>query len=328
MKIHYLFYITLFFLASCTNNDEKYIVEGTISELAHPTLYLITVVENEMKVDTILIKNEQFRFSASSDSTQSILIYLGEKSTWITAWAKNGDKIKISGSAEHPELIEIYGNEINDLLTQFKQENKESPKDSVILHAQNFIREHPASITSLVLIQDYLMETEDIAVLDDYLSLIESPAKEDLLYARLHSAYQRLVQTSVGATAPDFSLIDIQGDTLTLNTFEGKQLLLTFESSACEACQTDLPVLEQIRKDISKNKLTIVSISFDEGPITSAKSSASWRQVVDQYGLASPFLSLYNVNTIPDYFLIDKDSKILAAHASIQEIEELLKNLP
>ena len=329
MKAHNLLYIALFsfFFASCTNSDEKYIMEGTISELSHPALYFITAGEDETKIDTILSKNGQFHFSASSDSIQSILIYLGEKSTWITAWAKNGDRIKISGSAEHPELIEINGNEINDHLTQFKQENKELLKDSVISHAQNFIREHPASITSLVLIQDYLMEAENVAVLGDYLSLIESPAKEDLLYVRLNAAYQRLLQTSVGSTAPDFSLIDTQGDTLTLKAFEGKYLLLAFESSACEACQEDLPVLEKIRKTVPQNKLTIVSISFDEEHTTSAKSTASWKQVVDRYGLASPFLTIYNVNTIPDYFLIDKDNKIIAAHASIQEIEELLKDL-
>ena len=331
MKVRYLLYIAFFsfFLASCTtNNNKEYIVEGTISELTHPTLYFITDIENETKIDTILAQNGQFHFSASSDSIQSILIYLSDQSTWITAWAKNGDRIKIFGSAEHPELIEIYGNEINDLLTQFKQENKEASRDSLIFHAKNFIQDHPASITSLVLIQDYLMDIEDVTILGDYLSLIESPAKEDLLYTRLNAAYQRLLQTSVGVTAPDFSLVDIQGDTLTLNSFKGKQLLLTFENSTCQACEEDFPILERIRKNVQKNKLAIVRISFDEEYTTATKNTTSWMQVIDRQGLASPFLTLYNVNQIPDYFLIDKDGRILATHASIQEIEEQLKKRP
>ncbi|GHT74301.1 hypothetical protein AGMMS50262_07000 [Bacteroidia bacterium] len=192
MKFGQVLYIILFalFLFSC-NSEKNYTVKGNISELSSSVLYFVAVSKNETQVDTVIAKNGEFFYKAVSDSIQPVILYMGEGYSWITLWAKNGDKINVSGSAEHPELIEIYGNEINDLLTNFKQENKEAPKDSVIFRAENFIQQHPASIASLVVIQDYLMETEDTTALKIYLSEIESPAKEDLLYTRLTTAISR-----------------------------------------------------------------------------------------------------------------------------------------
>jgi peroxiredoxin len=356
MKIKLLFYILLCILTLTACKDKKtYVLEGDIDGLTNPAIYFVTSFDNETRIDTIYAKEGKFKFVSSFDSLKPVIIYMEDQSVWITIWAQNGEKIQLSGNVDYPELIEANGNEVNDLLTEFKQKNKDVIKErcdlndliksgdeshsqqksdleqTLVKNAGDFIKEHPASIAGLVLIQDYLIENEEPDVLGDYLSLVESPAREDHLFTRLNVVSNRLQQTSVGNTAPDFSLVDTKGDTLTLESFKNQYFLLAFESSTCEACNEDYPVLESIRKEYASKDVAILSIAFDEDSSMWEKIAKeytiNWLQVIDKQGLASPLLPLYNVNTIPDYFLMDKEGKIIAAHATLNDIQQKLREL-
>jgi hypothetical protein len=203
-----LIMMSLFFLAACSN-EKSYMLEGNISGLIDPALYIQTICGDSIKIDTILSKNGTFKYISSSDSVKPVVIYMESGSAWTTVWAKSGDTVHISGDVACPELIEANGNEINNLLAEFKQNNREiiwerndsagiaekSEWDQIlILNTQAFIQAHPASIASLVLIQDYIVESEDVETIGKSLSLIQSPAKEDKLYARLNAVYHQLQQ--------------------------------------------------------------------------------------------------------------------------------------
>jgi hypothetical protein len=201
MKNKLIFYalVCMLLSASC-RDDGNYLLEGNITGLVDPVLYIDPSGYQGVQRDTVFSKGGEFKYEASSDFIRPVLISMEDGSVWMTVWAKNGQVIEIAGSAEYPELIAINGNEINDLLTQFRQANREIIKERndtdnekrraelmqiLIRNSQDFIRTHPHSIASLVLIQDYLMESEDLTVAADALSLIESPAKDCALYKRL-----------------------------------------------------------------------------------------------------------------------------------------------
>jgi peroxiredoxin len=342
MKGKFVIYIVGFvlFLTACSKKA-SYVLEGNITGLVHPALYIVTSFDHDTKIDTLLSKDGQFQFVAIADSIQPVIIYMEEGSVWMTVWVQNGETIQIEGDANEPELIKTSGNEINDLLTGFRQENQDILKErndatceaphkadldqALIENTRHFIQEHPASIASLVLIQDYLTDSEDPAVLDESLSLIESPAKESKLYARLNAVYHRIQQTATGSPTPDFSVTDIKGDTLTPASFQGRYLLLAFENSGCDACKEDCAVLKTLQKTYHKKGLDILSIALDENPNEwkqlAKECKIDWQQVIDPQGLASPLISLYNISTLPDYFLIDKENKIIEAHTTLKEIE-------
>jgi len=202
MKNKYIFYIVLCFLFLNACEEEKnYILEGNIRGLANPILYITPL---GAKTDTIYSKHGEFKYEGLSDSIQSVRIGMENNSVYITVWAQNRQVIEISGNVVYPELIVSNGNEINDLLTEFRQTNKTIIKEwndtddkakkeklmkMLICQSQIFIRNHPASIASLVLIQDYLMKSEDLSVVTDALALIESPAKDSSLYKQLRAVY-------------------------------------------------------------------------------------------------------------------------------------------
>ena len=197
-----IFYIVLcfLFLLACTD-EEGYVLEGNITGLVDPVLY---IERFGAKPDTIYSKRGKFKYEAASKTIQPIVISMEDGNVWMTVWAQNGQVIAISGDAEYPELIQISGNEINDLLTFFRQEHRTTiqewhdTEDEVekagimqilIQHSNDFVRQHPASIASLVLIQDYLVESKDLDAISDALSLITNPAKTSVLYEQLRTVY-------------------------------------------------------------------------------------------------------------------------------------------
>ena len=200
MKNKFVFHIILCFLLLNACGDEKFYTLN-ITGLSDRILY---IERSGAKTDTIYSKYGEFMYKSVSDSIQPIRITMEDGSAYITVWAQNGQVIEISGNAEYPELIASNGNEINDLLTEFRQANrtiikewndtndkdrKEELMQTLIRHSQIFIRKHPASIASLVLIQDYLVKSEDLSVVTDALALIESPAKDSTLYKQLQAVY-------------------------------------------------------------------------------------------------------------------------------------------
>jgi peroxiredoxin len=191
------------------------------------------------------------------------------------------------------------------------------------------VEEHPSSIASLVLIQDYLLRNNNPGTIGNYLNLIESPAKEDKLFHRLHSAYQRALLTSVGSKAPDFAVNAINGDSLTLDSFHGRHLILAFEKPGSEACNEDHPVLDDLYKKYDRKKVEILSLVFDENPDDREKIAEehkiNWLQAIDTLGLASSSIFAYNISILPDYFLIDEEGVIRASHIPVKEIQILLE---
>ena len=202
MKLKFVFYsiLSFLFLNACVE-EKNYTLEGNIRGLVDPFLYITPC---GAKTDTIYSKYGEFRYPGFSDSIQSVRIGMENNSVYITVWAQNKQIIEISGNAEYPELITSNGNDINDLVTEFRHSNKaiirewndtddkerkEKLMEILICQSQIFIRNHPASIASLVLIQDYLMKSEDLSVVTDALALIESPAKDSALYKQLRAVY-------------------------------------------------------------------------------------------------------------------------------------------
>lgn len=70
---------------------------------------------------------------------------------------------------------------------------------------------------------------------------------------------------SVGDSIPDFSVITLDQDTFTKNNHQGKTLVLLFFHTECSDCQKELPIVEQVYRDIREDSLwQLVCIGREE----------------------------------------------------------------
>ena len=110
----------------------------------------------------------------------------------------------------------------------------------------------------------------------------------------------------VNKPAPDFQVMDIRGEELSLEQYRGQVVLLDFWATWCQPCIAEMPNVKQTYETHRNRKFQIIGISLDSSmaPLTAyiQGEGIEWRQYLDSSGRIS---SLYNVRAIPSTFLID-----------------------
>lgn len=121
-----------------------------------------------------------------------------------------------------------------------------------------------------------------------------------------------------GSMAPDFSLRDLEGKTVTLQEFHGKKnVLLEVFASWCPHCQHSVPALKQLQQAYP-DQLQILAINAGDQPGTPSTGKAFQQQYQITYPiLEKPSMELmnaYHVSGFPTIYLIDRSGKIVWNH--------------
>ncbi len=365
-KLFYIPILLIILFFSCQKKEiTGYMIDGKLENLTDSVLYVIS--SDSFKVlDTIPCqKDGKFIIQGNADQLSATRIFSEQTGVLLTTWVQNGDKISVTGNIRIPEQIKIKGNEVNDRLTEFKILNKNLLKErtdlfykkeignrkdtlsgefkelnyiskiSNINHqlkdkANQFIKANPSSMASVILMKDYLMDTDSPEKMKELLSLITGEeARNSDMYKKMYSLFEKLNKTSVGQKAPEFRVSDLHNDSLNLSSFEGKYLLLTFAASWCDVCETDNKELVSIYKEFNKEGLEILTISLDENKTSwisvAKKNGIVWHQVVDVHGWGSKMVDLYNVDHVPSNYLIDKNGIIVAKNEYGDNLKEIIK---
>lgn len=133
---------------------------------------------------------------------------------------------------------------------------------------------------------------------------------------------KKLTKNSV---APTFSLKDIKNQTISLEKYRSKYILLVFWASWCGPCIQEIPVIQKIREQYPESKLEIISLSSDtdEGAYFKAltKFNMPWRHAY----INDEVSKKYGINGIPELFLIDKNGMLI--YKMQEEQDTSLENL-
>ncbi len=136
--------------------------------------------------------------------------------------------------------------------------------------------------------------------------------------------------TASSQQAPDFTLLNLNGDEVRLSDYRGKVVLLNFFATYCPPCRMEMSDFVRLQNKYAKDGFTVIAISVDENapsvlppfiqrlklnfPVLLATS-----KVIADYG---------NIYALPQTFLIDKEQKVVKHYTGmITEaiIEPLIK---
>ncbi len=69
-----------------------------------------------------------------------------------------------------------------------------------------------------------------------------------------------------GDQVPDFTLVNLSGDTVRFSDLAGRAVVLNFWATWCPPCRREMPLLDAIQKEYESRGLTVVGIDVGEDP--------------------------------------------------------------
>ncbi|MFC5588289.1 thiol-disulfide oxidoreductase ResA [Sporosarcina soli] len=116
---------------------------------------------------------------------------------------------------------------------------------------------------------------------------------------------------AVGDKAPNFELIDLEGNKHRLSDYKGEGVFLNFWGTWCAPCKKEMPYMENQHQAFEDKGVHILAVNIQE-------SQLKVETFRDQYGLTFPIaidkdksvMEAYNVVPLPTTVLINKDGKI------------------
>ncbi len=136
-----------------------------------------------------------------------------------------------------------------------------------------------------------------------------------------------------GQQAPDFTLQDLNGNEVTLSSYQNKSnVCLVFWATWCPYCVKEIPMLKSLHEKYASKGIQVVSVNVGSNdPIKRVRAfhnkyALNYTVLYDSSGIAS---RLYGVTGIPVSIIIDKKGIIRFRSNTLPEnIDQLFAEMP
>ena len=127
----------------------------------------------------------------------------------------------------------------------------------------------------------------------------------------------------------DIALIDNKGQERHLTDLKGKVVLLDFHIFALNDSPARIIMLRELYSKYQQQGFEVYQVSLDPDEHFWKQQTAAlpWISVRDADGVNSQRLMLYNIQTVPDFFLIDRSNNLVKRAAQIKDLEAEIKKL-
>ena len=156
-------------------------------------------------------------------------------------------------------------------------------------------------------------------------SFVESNSFPEYTEA-LQAEMNKLSTLQPGQPAPDFTLHDPDGQSVSLNQFKGKVVLLDFWASWCSPCINDLGTLRKIKDQVATQPVVFLNVSLDA-------NEGAWKQAIAKHEIkgvhvrSEQVAQAYNVSGIPRYYLVDPQGLIVENRLSVWDVDEVVAKI-
>ena len=214
----------------------------------------------------------------------------------------------INYSDDQTQQNNLFKKSIDVVLSKIK--DPQYKKDIIVFLIAQF-----ETINSLESI-DYLLESQ-------YKKLPKSIQDQEFVTQK-----KKLFAAEIGRIAPDFSWTE-NGKTLQLSTLNSAEnYLLIFWSTDCSHCLTEIP---QLYAHLQGNKsLKVIAFAMEKNDVRWKKMKTdlpNWHHVLGLKKWQNETAVTYNINATPNYFVLDKNKKIIGKPVLLKDLKSFLEQL-
>lgn len=122
----------------------------------------------------------------------------------------------------------------------------------------------------------------------------------------------------------DIELTDNKGKQRKISDLKGKVILLDFHVFATEDSPKRILMMRELYNKYHAQGFEIYQVSLDTDEHFWKQQTAAlpWISVRDENGVNSQYVTLYNVQGVPDFFLIDKSNSLVKRAAQVKDLDK------
>ena len=129
------------------------------------------------------------------------------------------------------------------------------------------------------------------------------------------------VPVEVGGPAPDFALLDLQGNPRSLEDYRGSVLLLNIWATWCTPCKEEMPSMQRLFDEIGDEDFRILAVSIDRAPPDDDPQNplgGKLQAFADSLGLTFTILhdpsgeisTTYQAAGVPESYILDREGRL------------------
>lgn len=126
-----------------------------------------------------------------------------------------------------------------------------------------------------------------------------------------------------GATAPDFTLLDVDDNPVTLSQWQGRPVLINFWATWCGPCEVEMPAIQASYLAHQDKGLVVLAVAVDDSVENVrrifAEHELDFQPLMDDGNVART----YQVFGLPTSYFINPDGAIAATHTGVLTEEKV-----
>ncbi|HUQ66381.1 MAG TPA: TlpA disulfide reductase family protein [Flavitalea sp.] len=298
-------------------------LRGTVAE---PNLYQLNF-DGVQKKSVLFIGNDLVNVSGDVQTIQDLTVKGSEIHNDFEEFKKTFNPLFQELTAMGQRINRTPSLQKNDSVMSAYKSHLVKIKSEV----DNYVTEHQHSpVAPFVVLVTSEMEQDAAAVERRYM-LLDKDVQKGFYGKIVKQQIDNTKTGSIGTDAIDFVQTDAEGKKVSLSSFRGKYVLVDFWASWCRPCREENPNVVKAYNKYKDKNFTILGVSLDQSRAPWLKAIKNdnlvWTQVSDLKGWSNEAAAKYNVQSIPQNFLIDPSGKIVGKNLRGEDLDSRLNEL-